>query len=265
MNKICIVLLLFIFFVSGCKNKPGNQAEEQQEDLTAKKMLQGIWINADDETVAFKVQGDSIFYPDSTSLPVTFKIIKDTLVLQSASVVKYPIVKQAEHLFMFKNQTGDVVKLTLSENPNDKYQFENVVVQAVNQNRLIKRDTIVSYNDVRYHAYVQVNPTTYKVIKPTYNDEGVEVDNVYYDNIINLAIFRGAARLFSRDFGKDAFAHLVPKDFLKQSVLSDMVFQRLDDKGIHYDVIIGIPDSPSGYLVHLLVSYDGKMSMRIDD
>lgn len=264
MNKVCI-LLLFVFFVYSCNNKLGGQTEEQHEDLTAKKMLQGIWINADDETVAFKVQGDSIFYPDSTSLPVTFKIIKDTLILQSASVVKYPIVKQAEHLFMFKNQAGDVVKLTLSENLGDKYQFENTVVQAVNQNRLIKRDTIISCNGVRYHAYVQVNPTTYKIIKPAYNDDGVEVDNVYYDNIINLAIFKGATRLFSRDFAKDAFSHLVPKDFLRQSVLSDMIFQRLDDKGIHYDVIIGIPDSPSGYLVHLLVSYDGKMSMRIDD
>ncbi len=62
-----------------------------------------------------------------------------------------------------------------------------MLLLALNQNTLIKRDTVVVRGDEKYHLYVQVNPTSYKVYKSSYNDDGVEVDNVYYDNIVNLA------------------------------------------------------------------------------
>lgn len=265
MKKLLYILLCVVLLVVGCGEKKQKNIEKQKEDPTAKQLLQGIWINADDEMVVFQVKGDSIYYPDSTSVPAHFMIVKDTLVLSGSTVVKYPIVKQAPHLFIFKNQAGDDVKLIKSENPHDKQLFENISVVVVNQKRLIKRDTIVSYRNIRYHVYVQVNPTTYKVIKPTYTDDGVEVDNIYFDNIIHLAFYRGASKVFSRDFRKDAFAHLVPADILKQSVLSDMVFTGLQDNGTHYDVMIAIPDSPGCYVVRLIVGYDGKMTMKIQD
>lgn len=71
---------------------------------------------------------------------------------------------------------------------------------ALNQNKLIKRDSVVIYGNEHYHWYIQVNPTTYKVAKQTYNDNGVEVDNVYFDNIIHLSLFCGGTQVFSRDF-----------------------------------------------------------------
>jgi hypothetical protein len=109
---------------------------------------------------------------------------------------------------------------------------------------------------------VQVNPTTYKVIKTTYNDEGVQVGNVYFDNIINLAVFQGAQRVFSSDFHKNDFAKHVPADFLKRSILSDMLFSHVDADGIHYNALICEPDSPSSYAVDVQVAFNGKVTFK---
>ena len=105
-----VFLLVLMFFAAGCANK-SKQDEKAlaQEDVKAKQLLQGIWLNDDEEDVVFKVQKDTIYYPDSTSIPVYFKIVQDSLILQSSSAVKYAIVRQTEHLFEFKNQYGDVV------------------------------------------------------------------------------------------------------------------------------------------------------------
>lgn len=246
----------------------GQKAEKQQEvkeDAAAKKMLQGIWLNDDDEDdVAFRVKGDTIYYPDSTSQPVYFYIAGDTLVMKGANMAKYPIVKQAEHIFQFKVQNGDVVKLVKTEDKSYLQQFiHNRASVALNQNTLIKRDTVVVRGDEKYHLYVQVNPTSYKVYKSSYNDDGVEVDNVYYDNIVNLHVYHGANRLFSRDFYKKDFGKQVPASFLNQAILSDIVFNKIDEAGIHYLAVLAMPDSSLSYQVEVIISFEGKMSMRV--
>lgn len=227
-------------------------------------MLQGIWVNEDEESVAFRAKGDTIFYADSTSQPVYFQIFGDTLVLHDANDMKYQIVKQTPHLFIFTNQNGDKVRLTLSEDPNDIYQFQSLSrPAALNQNQLIKRDTVVLRGEERYHCYVQVNPTTYKVIKSAYNDEGVEVDNVYHDNIIHLSVFHGSAKVFSSDFRKQDFSGKVPKEVLRQSILSDMILKNVDQDGIHYTASICIPDSPTSYQVEVIISFQGRLRMLV--
>ena len=154
-------MLCATIVIVACGPKTPKNEGKAVEDKVAKQMLQGIWINAEDESVAFKVKGDTIFYPDSTSYPAYFQIFRDTLVIHGADdMVKYPIVKQAPHLFMFKNSNGETVKLTLSEDVLDKFQFDNNKAQVLNQNQLVKKDTVVSYEDMRYRCYIQVNPTT---------------------------------------------------------------------------------------------------------
>ena len=49
-----------------------------------------------------------------------------------------------------------------------------------------KRDSVVMYNGKRYRAYVYVNPSKKKVVKTSYSDEGISVDNVYYDNVMHI-------------------------------------------------------------------------------
>ena len=157
-------------------------------------------------------------------------------------------------------QNGDVVKLVKTEDKSYLQQFiHNHASVALNQNTLIKRDTVVVRGDEKYHLYVQVNPTSYKV----YNDDGVEVDNVYYDNIVNLHVYHGANCLFSRDFHKKDFDKQVPASFLDQSILSDIVFNKIDESGIHYLAVLAMPDSSLSYQVEVIISFEGKMRMRV--
>ena len=51
----------------------------RHQDQDAKQMLQGIWIDDEEGTPAFMAKGDSILFPDTTSLPMRFWIYKDIL------------------------------------------------------------------------------------------------------------------------------------------------------------------------------------------
>jgi hypothetical protein len=257
-----IACTAIILAACGCKdtNKP---ADTPQEDLKAKSMLEGIWIDADEETVVFKIKGDTVYYPDSTSQPVKFQIIQDTMILLGNNASKYPIVRQEAHIFEFKNQSNDIIKLVKSENPYDSLQFVRRSPVTLNQGKTIKADTIVIYGENKYHSYVQVNPTTYKVYRSFYNAEGMEVENIYYDNIIHVSIFKGANRIFSKDFRKADFNKAVPDNMLKQCVLSNIKLTTVGKDGFHYQTQLAIPDSPSSFIVELIISYDGKTDVRL--
>lgn len=257
------MILALVCSMVSCRNSKDQKEQAPEENKAAKQMLQGIWVDEDQQDVTFKAKGDTIYYPDSTSLPVYFQIVDDTLVLHGANVVKYPILKQTRHLFVFKNQNGDEVRCVLSDDPDDASFFSENRPQALNQGELIKRDTVVTYGDERYHCYVQINPTTYKVISPTYNDDGVEVDNVYFDNIINLNVYHGAKKLFGGDFRKQQFDGKAPERFLKQGILSDMTLRNCDENGIHYIASLIIPGtSMTSYQIEITVGYNGQMRMK---
>lgn len=263
MKRKLILLFCLVLGLYSCRQNPVKN--EVQEDTNAKKMLQGVWISEDDEEIAFRVKGDTIYYPDSTSRPCYFVIRRDTLIMHGTHDVKYYIVKQAPHLFQFKNQTGDLVKLVKSTDPNDVKAFnvdQPVAINQFNQGQLIKRDTVVHIHGQQYHSYVQVNPTSYKVYKSYINDDGVEVDNIYYDNIIHISLFHGASCVFSRDFHKMDFRGRVREDVLSQSILSDILFMEISSDGAHYTAQLCIPDSPSVYEVQLIIGFDGKLTMR---
>lgn len=248
--------------VCGC-NKADRQAAEPGENLKAKTELAGIWIDADEETAVFKIKGDTIYYPDSTSRPVEFKIIEDTMVLHGNSISKYPIVRRSAHIFEFKNQNNETVKLVKSEDPNDTLQFTRQHRVPLNQGKIIKSDTVVVFSGKKYHSYVQINPTTYKVYRSFYNAEGIEIENIYYDNIIHVSVFSGRDKVFSKDFTKSDFSSAVPHNMLKQSVLSDIKLTSLSADGLHYQTQLAIPDSPSRFLVELTISYSGKISVKV--
>ncbi len=262
MIRLLTLTLGFLMLLAGCGGK-AVKTVASEEDTAAKKTLQGIWLNDDGDDVAFYVNGDTIYYPDSTSQPTCFYVQSDTLVMRGGNEVKYPIVKLVDHLLMFKNQNGDVVRLEKTDDKSYMRQFDHERLVALNQNTVIRRDSVVSFGEERYHLYVQVSPTTYKVYKTTYNDDGVEVDNVYYDNIVNINVYHGGEKLFSRDFHKKDFAGEVPASFLAQAVLSDIVFGRIDGGGIHYMAVLAMPDSSLSYQVEVIISFAGKLKVHI--
>lgn len=249
-------------FVACGHDKTGPQPVD--EDTVAKRELQGVWVNEDGEDAAFRIKGDSVYFPDSTSSPTYFRVERDSFVLLGANIVKYPIAKRTPHLFVFVNQAGERIRLIKSDDTNylELFEHKETIVQ-VNQRRIIKRDSVVYNGTQKYHSYVQVNPTTYKVIVPSYNDEGVEVDNVYYDNIIHVGLFAGERRIYSSNLEKKDFAQYVPGRFLAQSVFSDLSLYKVDDEGVHYFAVLAVPNSSSSFMVEVVIGYDGRMSKRV--
>lgn len=259
-NALMIIIVSQLFL---CCGKTNNSPIE--EDLIAKKELQGVWINEEEEDVAFHIKGDTLFFPDKNSAPVYFRIEKDSFVLFGVNIKKYPIVKQTQNTFEFINQNKDHIRLIKNHDKSYLKLFNRDSLVEVNQNKLIKKDTVLIYDENKYHCYVQINPTSYKVVKIAYNDDGVEVDNVYFDNIIHFSVFNGNKKIYSSNIVKNFFSDHVPPAFLDQAVLSDLTFYKIDNEGIHYFAVLGIPDSSSKFMVELIVSYEGKLQSRIKD
>lgn len=260
MRKQTTILLLTVVLACFC-NCQGNQStSSSEENKGAKAMLQGIWVDEESGDVSFRIKGDSIFYNDSTSMPAYFKVMGDSLVMGSGTA--YAIVKQTEHLFWFTNQNGDVVKLQKSDDPVDETELVHDAPKIMTYSEQVKKDSVVLYNGERYHWYIAINPTKYKVVKRSYNDDGMEVENVYYDNIMHISVFQGARRLFSSDFRKQQYNQQVPQAFLEQAVLGDMEYSHTDAKGLHFNATLCIPDEASCYLVETLIDYRGTMTMQ---
>jgi hypothetical protein len=254
------VLLVLLSFVACKQQTTGASGDEEAEDLEAKAMLQGIWIESETEDVSFRAEGDTIFFPDSTSQPSYFRIVSDSFCLGDN---RYAIVKQTEHLFWFQNQTGEEVRLEKSDNGEDSLAFFGGKPEILSLSDVLKIDSVVQYGGERYHWYIAVNPTKYKVANTTYNSDGVSVENIYYDNIIHVSLFRGSTRLFSQDIKKQMFADKVPPAFLEQAILGNMKYDHIDSRGVHFNANICVPDGASCYLVETLIGFDGQLTKTL--
>lgn len=260
MNRHCSLLILSLLLLAiGCAPKAHAPADNV-EDASAKRMLQGIWIDDETQEVNFMVKGDTIFYPDSTSQPARFKVVGDTIAIGEPPS-RYPIVKLTENLFVFKNQNGEELRLSKSDSPDDNSAFEHRSTMVSVVSEVQKRDTVVTFSNERYHCYVTVNPTRFKVQRRSYNDDGVAVDNVFYDNIIHVSVYHGGDKLYSSDIGKQIYKAHVPADFLSQSILGDIRFTRIDKEGFHFETIIGIPEETTSYILDTVVSFEGKVKI----
>lgn len=225
-------------------------------------MLGGVWINCEDESVAFMAKGDTLYYPDSGVLPAHFSIYGDTICIDGTSQQKYFIEKLTPNLFVFRNANSELVKFVKTDDRSALSDFEksSEPVQEVNQ-QLLKRDTIVGSGSMKYHCYTQINPTTYKVVKDDINDEGVGIGKVFYDNVINITVYSDGRRLYSHDFWKREFSKFVPEATMRQSILSDIVYKSCTAEKVTLQAQLRIPGSASSYVVDIAISQDGKMSM----
>lgn len=255
------VLVVNMASCAGNSQKTGGK-HVVKEDKEAKAMLQGIWVDQETDEASFRANGDTIYYPDTISQPTHFQIMHDTLILDAGDG-RYPVVKQSRNLFWFKNQNGDVVKLYKSDDPVYALGFVQDRPHILTYTEVVKQDSVVFFDGNRYHWYLAINPTKYKVHTTSYNDDGVGVDNVYYDNIMHISIFRDARRLFSVDFRKQQYAKSIPARFLEGAILSNMEFKGVDAKGFHFVATVCIPDGASCYKVDNVVSFDGQLMTKL--
>ena len=237
-----------------------NNSSSLPDDKEAKEMLQGVWVDEESGDVSFRVSGDTLYFADTTSMPTYFRIYKDSLYLASGTA--YSIVKHTEHLFWFNNQNGDLLKLQKSDDADDA-DIEATAPSVLTYTHQVKIDSVAAYNGNRYHWYIAINPTKYKVTKRTFNEDGLEVENVYYDNIIHISVFQGARQIYSSDFRKQQYQGLVPAAFLDDAILANMAFSHIDAAGLHFNATLCIPDGATCYMVESTISYTGVLSMQL--
>ena len=249
---------------TSCTFSPQTHVTEAKENTNAKLQLQGLWMDDFTSEPIFQVKGDTIYYNDASIAPVSFKVIKDSLKTYGSKLTSYHIEKLSDYSLSIQSSVGEILHLRKAENTIDSISFSLPVQSETNEaNEIIQKDRIVFYNDVRYRGYVYINPSQIKVIQPSLTDEGLEVDNFYYDNIIHICVYEGKKELFAKDIHKDDFTGILPNEFLQWGILSDMDFVDVTPKGYHYQATVCIPGRASCYLINLSISFQGEITYQL--
>ncbi|MCR4602626.1 MAG: DUF4738 domain-containing protein [Prevotella sp.] len=262
----CLTYLLTMLLLVSCKQHDGRSdgtGAMVQENAEAKGMLQGVWMVSDTEEVYLKASGDTIFFADGTSQPAYFRIVGDSIQLGPNT---YLITKQTKHNFWFRNHAGDELRLVRQEE-GEGQQAPAVMIEesspVIATSDVVNLDSVVMYSGQRFHWYITVNPSRNKVVRTSYNPEGVAVENVYYDNIIHVSLFKMNQRLYTRDYNKRAFADNVPEDFLQQSILGNIRYSHVDSNGFHFYATVCIPDGEQCYMIEILIGFNGQQSLKL--
>ena len=260
--KESAILIVLIVSLASCGNRQGGEASAK-EDLTAKQLLQGIWVDDETDMPLMRIEGDTMYYTNPQSAPVSFKVVRDTIYVYSNEPVAYKIDRQTEYSFWFHLPAYEVIRLHKSENEEDSLAFANREVEVISTTpEVIKKDSVVTYKDTRYRGYVYINPSRMKVFKTSYSENGIGVDNVYYDNVIHICVYEGKKMLYGQDITKKMFADIFPAEVLNQTILADMDFMGVDGKGYHYQATLGIPESSVYNLVNMVIGLDNKMNIK---
>ena len=268
MRKPTIIILcslaLWLCLLVACNSTTGAASGHiRQKDERATALLQGIWLNMETEALSMWIKGDSIYYPDSTDAPVAFMACDDTLFVYGSINTAYPIDTLTANLFGLRSSTGETILYAHSINKEDSTQFMDSKPEPIALNGTIKRDSVIFSNNERYHCYICINPSSRKVYRTSYNDEGLAVENVYYDNVIHICVYQGSTCLYAADYTKGNFAELVPEAFLNQAVLANMTFKGSNKKGCIFVATIAIPDDAGCYMVEILVDHKGTPALQL--
>ncbi len=257
-----MVLAAWIVLFTACREV--KKSIRPVEDFRAKELLQGIWLNDESDTPLMYVKGDTVYYADQQGIPRFFQIMGDTLYTYGNDTSHYKIDRQTEYSFWFHTFSDNVIKLHKSEEPNDTVAFVENPPQIVPSYtvEVMQKDSVVMYNGKRYRAYVYINPSTIKVLKTVYSEEGIGMDNVYYDNIMHICIYEGRKKVYASNITKQMFSRILPEDFLQQSILSDMNFIKVDSEGFHYQTLVCIPESSVYSSVKVTVTFDNKLIIK---
>ena len=262
LSQLCCLLALPLVLAS-CKEV--KQEVEEAEDLVAKQMLQGIWVDDETDMPFMKIVGDSIYYSDSENLTASFFIKRDSFYVVGADTIPYAIDLQTEARFRFHQFADNIIALYHSETEEDSLYFIDKQEPLPIVTERIEKDSVVMYNGKRYRGYVFVNPSKMRVIKTSIGSSGMLVDNVYYDNIIHICVYTGATELYGRDITKQLFADYIPADFLNSSILADMDFMGVDGEGYHYDALVGDPESSisAAYQLNLTITPEKELRIQL--
>ena len=233
-------------------------ADGQTVDSVAVRELEGIWLDDNTELPLFQIKGDSIYYASQINVPMPFTVRNDTLLVSGVQTLSYPIEERGLYSLRYRTMTGDVVSLHKADTDTISFGIPAEVPET--EPAVVKKDSVVMYRGERFRGYSYINPTRMKVVRMGVSEEGLPVENIYYDNIIHICIYQGRKCLFARDIDKGMFSEVVPPDFLQTAILSDMDFTGVDEKGYWYRATVCIPDGTSSYNVWLNISREGDIN-----
>ena len=157
---------------------------------------------------------------------------------------------------------GDILQLSKAEHLQDSLWTHNLTPEKTTE-EVISKDKIVYYNNQRFRGYVYINPTDIKIHQLEITEEGLEIENVYYDNIIHICVYEGKNKLFGRDMKKQDFKSLIPEEYFQRAILSDMDFVGVNTKGYQYQATLCIPNSASCYLINISITTDGDITYEL--
>ena len=157
---------------------------------------------------------------------------------------------------------GDILQLSKAEHLQDSLWIHNLTPEKTTE-EVISKDKIVYYNNQRFRGYVYINPTDIKIHQLEITEEGLEIENVYYDNIIHICVYEGKNKLFGRDMKKQDFRSLIPEEYFQRAILSDMDFVGVNTKGYQYQATLCIHNSASCYLINISITTDGDITYEL--
>lgn len=224
-------------------------------------LLQGIWLDDFSESPVFRIEGDTLFYIGESFNQFPFIIHNDSLLICGKDTNCYRIsVLEDNYLELFQYD-GQNLCLHKSDSAFSALMLHEMEVPQVSE--VLEKDAIFFYNGHRYRGYSYINPTQIKFYRNAISDDGFEIENVFYDNIIHICVYEGKVRLYSKDINKQMFAEVVPQEFIDFALLSDMDFAGVDDNGFIYIATLCIPDDAQCYMIKLTIDKDKKLSLSL--
>lgn len=255
----------FVLLASSNLSCSSNSAlPDVESDFMAHELLQGVWADDETDMPVFRFSQDTIFFAGEDRRPMSFRVIKDSLHIMGYDTLVYRIAKQSESEFWLQTVTDEIMQLHKSENEEDVLAFEakNSLQPSETKQEQIKKDHVIVFNGKRYRGYVFINPTSKKVIRTLLDENGIGLEQVYYDNVIHICVYDGKKELYGRDIDKDMLADVIPSENESSVILADMDFVSVDSNGYHYQATVEIPDTSISYLVNLNISYQNELTIE---
>ena len=83
----------------------------------------------------------------------------------------------------------------------------------------------------------------------------------YYDNTITLEVSTGGSLFVNKIINKNTFASYLEADFLNNSILEGLVFDKVTDDGLMFAASVSYPESDLYVPFHVLVLPNGSLSI----
>ena len=253
MKKAWLVILIVSGMLISCAGV--------KENMEAKALLQGIWVNAETSELSFFAIGDTLYFPDRGIEPNYFCFVDDSLEIHGADVDRYAVYRQGAHIFQFYNLYGELVKLRKSTLHSDSVYFAQMPSRVYNEKN-VHKDSTITYKGKEYSYNISIVRNKTMVLKQVYTHDGIQVDNIFPDNTVTLKLKKEGKTIFDDVINKVEYGKAIPASFLNQAVFENFTFSKIDDDGIHFMAEMAIPDAKISYNIGTNIGFDGKQEIN---